>query len=543
LGGAFVIRGNVSHFAVEADGGEMVMHLLDWYHAEETQLVQGVIEKSFRWAGDPQSVLVNGKGHFNCTDNVVYACSGGVCVEGQTSAALHSAIAGNEVDENEEVCGAQQRPWYRPSYHPPSCDTSLCPGTEKMEVTAGKTYLLRFINGGSLSLFNVAIQNHSMTVVEVDGWPTQKYRTDSVDLNSGQRVSVLVTMDQPPDVYVVRVAVRARSAQRFGHALIEYAGSPTAAEDVDPAAAPVSQPAWNDNNYTLDFQQAIRGLYSGDAGVEEVPADDQVRRTFYMLNTQERMDEDSIQNAVPSVDNLTVALGEPGQRPQDYCDSEGNTKPLRWLLGRRWWQGSATPTLSSIYFGIDSERLTENNGYYQVEVGEVYDAVIQNYPACNGVCETHALHIHGMHFWVLGTGRGEWTGSADQLASLNKQDPAYRDVVQTVGEGVDNKPWSDSEDYGPCGWTMIRFLVQSPGAWFFHCHQLWHIIMGSNAVLFTNASSIPEPPSNLLLCGDMTAEAVSEKVTQLAREREASGRAAASGALAWTVAFVATSLI
>eukprot|EP00959_Pyramimonas_sp_CCMP1952_P398112 8341483-Pyramimonas_sp.AAC.1 len=57
LGGAFIIKGDVSAFASEADGGEVLMHLKDWWHAEETQLVQGVLEPQFRWVGDPQSVL------------------------------------------------------------------------------------------------------------------------------------------------------------------------------------------------------------------------------------------------------------------------------------------------------------------------------------------------------------------------------------------------------------------------------------------------------------------------------------------------------
>lgn len=508
LGGAFIIKGNVSDAAAEADGGDSVFHLTDWYHAEETQLTHGLLETRFRWAGDPQSVLVNGKGKFNCTDNVVYGCRDDVCVEGLTSAALHAGIADTDVIERGEVCGAGQRPWYRPSYHPPTCEASLCPGIETMDVDAGKTYMLRFINGGALSLFNVAIQNHSMTVVEVDGTPTQRYQTDSIDLNSGQRVSVLVTMDQPPSVYVVRVNIRARSSQRAGHALLAYRGSAISPDSVDPETATIAQPAWNDNNFTFDFQRAIRGLYTGDTGVEAVPNDAEVQRTFVMLSTQERTEPDTTFNAVPSVDNLTVALGQQGQRPQDFCDSAGNTKPLRWLLGRRTWKGSGTPALSTIYFDLPGTRVAEENNYYQVQVGKVYDMVIQNYPACNGVCETHAWHTHGMHFWVLGTGRGEWIGSAEQLASLNREDPAYRDVVQTVSEGVDNRPFGSSAEHGPCGWTMVRFRVQSPGAWYFHCHQIWHIVMGSNAVLYTPRSSIPPPPRNLMLCGDMTVDSV-----------------------------------
>uniref|UniRef100_A0A7S3M396 Plastocyanin-like domain-containing protein n=1 Tax=Spumella elongata TaxID=89044 RepID=A0A7S3M396_9STRA len=68
------------------------------------------------------------------------------------------------------------------------------------------------------------------------------------------------------------------------------------------------------------------------------------------------------------------------------------------------------------------------------------------------------------------------------------------------------------QTFGPCGYTVIRFVPKSPGTWMFHCHQLWHIIMGSNAVFYTSAHTIPPPPSNLMLCGEMTVEKVAQKL-------------------------------
>ena len=49
--------------------------------------------------------------------------------------------------------------------------------------------------------------------------------------------------------------------------------------------------------------------------------------------------------------------------------------------------------------------------------------MFQNYPACNGVCETHSWHLHGHSFWVLGFGTGTWIGSQAQIDSLNTVDP------------------------------------------------------------------------------------------------------------------------
>mmetsp|Transcript_83581 Transcript_83581/g.269371 ORF Transcript_83581/g.269371 Transcript_83581/m.269371 type:complete len:665 (-) Transcript_83581:6-2000(-) len=496
LGGALIIEGDISEYAAEADGGDIVVVMTDWYHALADELVVDLLQPQFRWPGDGQSILVNGKGNFDCNNNAVYQCNNGTCLEGAS-----------------KVCGAADRQYYRPSSHKSTCST--CPGYEILgPVTAGKTYLFRFINGGTLMLMNVAIEGHNMTVIEVDGSPTQKYHTSSVDLNSGQRVAVLVTMDQPLGVYTLSVSQRARNAPRFGYALIQYDGSAAGASTVDPTAAVISQPAWNDNKFTFDFQNEIKGLYTGSNAIPAVPSSATVARTFIMLVTQERMNAMASFQAQPSVDSLAVAVGSVGSKPQDFCDSAGNTKPLRWLFGRRTWKYPATPVLSKLYFDIGAEDFTEENLYYAIELGKTYDMVIHNYPACNGVCETHSWHMHGMHFWVLGAGRGEWSGSAAQLAMLNTVDPPMRDTVQTISEGVDNMPFDKTQPqtFGPCGYTVIRFVPKSPGTWMFHCHQLWHIIMGSNAVFYTAAHTIPPPPSNLMLCGEMTVEKVAQKL-------------------------------
>jgi L-ascorbate oxidase len=62
-------------------------------------------------------------------------------------------------------------------------------------------------------------------------------------------------------------------------------------------------------------------------------------------------------------------------------------------------------------------------------------------PAARNTTEQHPFHLHGHHFWVLGSGVGPYNSSVD--ATLNLVNPMYRDT-QTVPEG---------------GWTVIRFVV------------------------------------------------------------------------------------
>ncbi len=62
-------------------------------------------------------------------------------------------------------------------------------------------------------------------------------------------------------------------------------------------------------------------------------------------------------------------------------------------------------------------------------------------PAARNTTEQHPFHLHGHHFWVLGSGFGPYNSSVE--ATLNLVNPMYRDT-QILPEG---------------GWTVIRFVV------------------------------------------------------------------------------------
>jgi iron transport multicopper oxidase len=50
------------------------------------------------------------------------------------------------------------------------------------------------VNIGAFGFFHLWIEDHEMTVIEVDGIDVQPYKTKGIDLAVGQRLSVLVTM-------------------------------------------------------------------------------------------------------------------------------------------------------------------------------------------------------------------------------------------------------------------------------------------------------------------------------------------------------------
>lgn len=47
--------------------GEYGLMLSDWYHASIEDIITGLMSPAFRWPGDPNSLLINGRGQFGCT--------------------------------------------------------------------------------------------------------------------------------------------------------------------------------------------------------------------------------------------------------------------------------------------------------------------------------------------------------------------------------------------------------------------------------------------------------------------------------------------
>lgn len=77
-------------------------------------------------------------------------------------------------------------------------------------------------------------------------------------------------------------------------------------------------------------------------------------------------------------------------------------------------------------------------------------------------------------------GNGTWTGSDEQLNSLNITNAVYRDTTTVLPDAV--KPFENKPQQGGCGWIVLRFVADNPGVWPFHCHVTWHFVMGMQVV-------------------------------------------------------------
>ena len=132
-------------------------------------IIEGLNSVPFKWPGDPQSIIINGVGRFN---------------------------------------------------------SSIAPQYAEFEGASGQTMLLRIVNSGMLSYLNMFIEGHNMTVIEADGHYVEPFEVSNIDVNIGERYSVLIHMDQPVGIYPIHAAIKYRN-ERVGQAMLVYSGAMT----------------------------------------------------------------------------------------------------------------------------------------------------------------------------------------------------------------------------------------------------------------------------------------------------------------------------
>ncbi|GJN38145.1 hypothetical protein PR202_gb27159 [Eleusine coracana subsp. coracana] len=217
---------------------EHTVLLMDWWHKSVYEQAVGLASDPLVFVNEPQSLLINGRGRFNCS----------------------SVAAGAGCNASSPECSL------------PTLFTAV----------PGKTYRLRIGSLTSLSSLNFEIQGHSMTVVEADGHYVNPVRVDSLFVYSGETYSVLVTADQDPSMsyWAASHVVGRERKTPSGLAVLRYAHNHSG----PPRTLPPAGPAWND---TAPRMQQSRSIVAHPAHVEVPPA--RPDRELLLLNTQNRI--------------------------------------------------------------------------------------------------------------------------------------------------------------------------------------------------------------------------------------------------------------
>ncbi|ODQ81782.1 hypothetical protein BABINDRAFT_6433 [Babjeviella inositovora NRRL Y-12698] len=306
-------------------------------------------------------------------------------------------------------------------------------GTWKVE--PGKTYLLRIINVGGFVSQYLYMEDHSFTVVEVDGVYVEKNVTDMIYITSAQRYSALITM---------------KNDTSRNYAFMQ--GIDTVMLDTQPKDLVVNGTNWIVYNedaempgpYIVDSYDILDDFYLQPVEKEEILGDPDYRITVDVI-----------------MDNLGNGIN------YAFFNNISFTSPKLPVLASVMSSGNLS-TNAAIY--------GSNTNSFVLAKDEIVEIVLNNQDTGK-----HPFHLHGHTFQAIERGPSylnadvpvPWDPSAPYDAP---EYPMRRDVF-----------YARSQSY-----FRIRFKANNPGVWFFHCHIEWHLLQGLALVLIEDPLGIQE---------------------------------------------------
>ena len=318
--------------------------------------------------------------------------------------------------------------------------------TVRFPVEAGETILLRIINSALEQELFFAIANHQMTVVGTDAAYTKPFTTRVLMIGPGQTINVLVTADQPPGRYYMaarayETAVNAPFDNTTTTAILEYesASHRRGGQPSRPILPPL--PAFNDTATATAFTAGIRGI-------SQVNALNEVDVSLYFI-----VGLGLINCTNP---NSPRCQGPNGTRFAASMNNVSFVPPRRTSLMQAYYQGipgvfttdfPPVPPIQFNYTGNVPRGLwTPSRGtkLYKLKYGSRVQIVLQDTAIVT--TEDHPMHLHGYHFFVVGSGSGNFNPARDP-ANFNLVDPPVKNTIGT----------------NPGGWVAIRFLADNPG--------------------------------------------------------------------------------
>ncbi|CAK9154010.1 unnamed protein product [Ilex paraguariensis] len=322
--------------------------LTDWYHKSAYEQATGLSSIPFVWVGEPQSILIQGRGRFDCS--------------------LPTIESG--------LCNATN----------PECSPYV------LTVVPGKTYRLRIGSLTALSALSFEIEGHNMTIVEADGHNVEPVVVKNLFIYSGETYSVLITADQDPrrNYWASAKIVSRNGNTSNGLAIFNYyPNNPRR----PPPTVPPTGPTWNDSASRLAQSQAI----NAHAGYV-VPAPRTSDRVIVLLNTQNR-----INGYVRwSVNNVSFHLPH---TPYLIALKEN----LKHVFEQTPPPNGYDFANYDIYNIAKNVNATSSNSIYRLQFNTTVDIILQNANTMNpNNSETHPWHLHGHDFWVLGYGTGKF---------------------------------------------------------------------------------------------------------------------------------------
>ncbi|CAM0912379.1 unnamed protein product [Alopecurus aequalis] len=360
----------------------------------------------------------------------------------------------------------------------------------ELAVRHGKTYLLRLINAAlNYDLF-FKVAGHAFTVVAADACYTDPYDTDVIVLAPGQTVDALMRADATPGRYYMAAQVYQSLADATYTATTtallryEHNGAKAATRAGTTRTMMPTMPAFNDSETAQGFYGSLTGLLSNGKPTVPLHVNTRMLVTYGM----------GIAPCMPTQTLCNRARGSMAASMNNVSFQLPTTMSLLEAHMRGNVHGVYTrdfPDRPPVMFNFTSASASSNNMSVMLtskgtrvktlRFNTTVEVVLQNTAILGS--ETHPLHLHGVNFYVLAQGVGNFDART-AVRSYNLANPQQRNTV-AVPAG---------------GWAVIRFTADNPGVWIMHCHVDAHLPFGLAMAFEVNDGPTPDtvlPPPPL----------------------------------------------
>ncbi|KAK3358726.1 multicopper oxidase-domain-containing protein [Lasiosphaeria hispida] len=291
-----------------------------------------------------------------------------------------------------------------------------------------------------------SIDEHPVWVYAVDGDYIKPQLVHAIQINNGDRYSILVQLNNPGK-YPVRIASVQNSQVMYSSATLLYSVDETGPAPERPTVPYVKNNGLPASNATVYYSQPKQKQF-----VEE-PIGQVANQTYKLF----------MRTAGPSFSwalnktTLPAAVLDHGSEPVVLFEPKINN--------------------------LDNTTITTKNGTW-VDLILITDTIPM---------PPHPIHKHGNKMWQIGNGIGPfpWATAAEAAAAVpqnfNLVDPPKRDGFVTAQATPTNATW-----------TVLRYHVTTPGAWLVHCHVQSHLVGGMSMVIQDGSDHWPAVPGEYL---------------------------------------------
>lgn len=424
-----------------------VMLISDWFHESGTERFPGRLAVNTGQA--PESVLINGKGQFR--------------------------------DPNTGFM----------------TNTPL----EVFTITSGRRYRFRMINSyGSVCPAQITVEGHTLTVIATDGEAVQPIQVNTIISFSGERYDFVINADQPIGAYWIQLRSLGECgiprAQQL--AILRYARGP-----YQPTTTPPTYDFGLPQGVVLNPLDAICNRPREDAicvnqlknarhidqGILQQRPDVKIFLPFrFLFYRPEEVFQPQTYNrflVAPTGDHVISLVDEisftfPPAPPLSQID---DIPPEQFCNGDNRPADCGANCMCTHQVDIPHNAVVE-----VVLVDEVQQPNL-----------SHPFHLHGYAFNIVGIGR-----SPDRnVKKINLKHALDLDKRGLLHRQFNLPPAKDTIAVPNNGYVIFRFRANNPGYWLFHCHFLFHILIGMNLILHVGThADLPPIPPNFPTCGD-----------------------------------------